>query len=33
MLRIAGFWWIAASAIHGLIVITLYFDHWKELSA
>ncbi len=32
MLRIAGFWWIAVSAIHGLVVITFYFDQWIAIA-
>jgi hypothetical protein len=32
MLRIAGFWWIAVSAIHGLVVIVLYFDQWQAIA-
>jgi Family of unknown function (DUF6463) len=32
MLRVAGFWWIAVSAIHGLGVMVLYFDQWTAIA-
>lgn len=32
MIRIAGFWWIAVSAIHGLVGIFGYFDQWKAIA-
>jgi Family of unknown function (DUF6463) len=32
MLRIAGFWWIAVSALHGLVGIFVYFDQWKAIA-
>ncbi|MBW4623064.1 MAG: hypothetical protein KME17_27355 [Cyanosarcina radialis HA8281-LM2] len=32
MLRIAGFWWIAVSAIHGLAGIVFYFEQWRSIA-
>jgi Family of unknown function (DUF6463) len=32
MIRIAGFWWIAVSALHGWVGIFGYFDQWKAIS-
>jgi hypothetical protein len=32
MLRIAGFWWIAVSAIHGLVGIFFYFEQWQAIA-
>jgi Family of unknown function (DUF6463) len=32
MLRIAGIWWIALTAIHALVGITLYFDQWQAIA-
>jgi hypothetical protein len=32
MLRIAGYWWIAVSAIHSLVGIFGYFDQWKAIA-
>jgi hypothetical protein len=32
MLRLAGWWWIAMSAIHGLGGIILYFEQWQAIS-
>ncbi|MBW4550667.1 MAG: hypothetical protein KME35_06095 [Aphanocapsa sp. GSE-SYN-MK-11-07L] len=32
MLRIAGIWWIAVSAIHVLVGIMLYFDQWQAIA-
>jgi hypothetical protein len=32
MLRLAGWWWIAVSAIHGLGGIILYFEQWQAIA-
>jgi Family of unknown function (DUF6463) len=32
MLRLAGCWWIAVSAIHGLGGIILYFEQWRAIA-
>jgi Family of unknown function (DUF6463) len=32
MLRVAGFWWIAVSVIHGLVGIFGYFDQWEAIA-
>ena len=32
MLRLAGWWWIAVSAIHALGGIILYFDQWQAIA-
>lgn len=32
MLRLAGWWWIAVSAIHPLVVIIQYFEQWKAIA-
>ena len=32
MLRLAGWWWIAVSAIHGLGGIILYFEQLQSIA-
>jgi hypothetical protein len=32
MLRLAGWWWIAVSVIHGLGGIILYFEQWQAIA-
>ena len=32
MLRLAGWWWIGVSVIHGLGGIILYFDQWSAIA-
>ena len=32
MLRIAGWWWIAVSVVHGLGGVILYFEQWQEIA-
>jgi Family of unknown function (DUF6463) len=32
MLRIAGFWWIAVSIIHGLVALIAFFEQWQAIA-